>query len=104
MGQEGCHGSTTEVLSRVHKYKCEAVAMFDAPEVTVNQIASDLGIGANALGWWRGEVRQVPKQAFVGNGRSHDDEVSQLHRELARVRKERDCLREAAAFLARASQ
>jgi transposase len=43
-------------------------------------------------------------QAFVGNGRSHDDEVSQLHRELARVRKERDCLREAAAFLARASQ
>jgi len=39
----------------------------------------------------------------VGNGRSRDEELSQLRRELARVTKERDFLREAAAFFARAS-
>ena len=86
------------------EYKREAVAMLDAPGVTVSQIAADLGIGANMLGRWRRELRQVPKQAFVGNGRSRDEEVSHLGRELARVTKERDFLREAAAFFARASR
>jgi transposase len=86
------------------EYKREAVAMLDAPGVTVSQIAADLGIGANMLGRWRRELRQVPKQAFVGNGRFRDEEVSQLRRELARVTKERDFLRDAAAFFARASR
>ena len=85
------------------EYKREAVGMLDAPGVTVSQIASDVGIGANILGRWRRELRQAPKEAFVGNGRSRDEEVSQLRRELARVTKERDFLREAAAFFARAS-
>ena len=85
------------------EYKGEAVAMLDAPSVTVSQIASDVGIGANIRGRLRRDLRQVPKQAFVGNGRSRDEEVSQLRRELARVTKERDFLREAAAFFARAS-
>ena len=85
------------------EYKREAVAMLDAPGVTVSQIAAELGIGATVLGRWRRELRQHPQQAFVGNGRSRDEELSQLRRELARVTKERDFLREAAAFFARAS-
>lgn len=32
------------------EYKREAVAMLEAPGVTVRQIAEDLGIGANILG------------------------------------------------------
>lgn len=86
------------------EYKREAVAMLDAPGVTVSQIAAELGIGANVLGRWRRELRRHPQQAFVGNGRSCDEELSQLRRELARVTKERDFLREAAAFFARASK
>ncbi len=86
------------------EYKREAVAMLDAPGVTVNQIAADLGIGATVLGRWRRELRRQPQQAFMGNGRPRDEEVSQLRRELARVTKERDFLREAAAFFARASR
>ena len=85
------------------EYKREAVAMLDAPGVTVSQIAAELGIGANMLGRWRRELRKYPQQPFVGNGRSRDEELSQLRRELARVTKERDFLREAAAFFARAS-
>ena len=85
------------------EYKREAVAMLEAPGVTVRQIAADLGIGATVLGRWRRELRQVPTQAFVGNGRSRDEELGQLRRELARVTKERDFLREAAAFFPRAS-
>lgn len=85
------------------EYKCEAVAMLETPGVTVSQVAADLGIGANILGRWRRELRRAPKQAFVGHGRPRDEEMSQLRRELTRVTKERDVLRAAAAFFARAS-
>ena len=61
------------------EYKREAVAMLDEPGgVTVSQIAPEVGIVANVLGRWQREFRQTPKQAFVGNGRSRDEEVSQL--------------------------
>ena len=86
------------------EYKCEAVAMLDAPGVRVGQIAADLGIGAAVLGRWRRELRQKPEQAFVGNGRARDEELAQLRRELVRVTKERDFLREAATFFASASR
>lgn len=86
------------------EYKREAVAMLEAPGVSVNQIAAELGIGANVLGRWRRELRQERDQAFRGNGRPRDEEVAVLRRELARVTKERDFLREAAAFFARASR
>ena len=50
------------------EYKREAVAMLESPGVTVSQIAADLGIGATVLGRWCRELRQEPKQAFVGHG------------------------------------
>ena len=86
------------------EYKREAVAMLDAPGVSVSQIAAELGIGATILGRWRRELRQEAKQAFVGNGRPRDEELAQLRRELSRVTKERDFLREAATFFASASR
>jgi transposase len=86
------------------EYKREAVGMLDAPGVSVSQIAAELGIGANMLGRWRRELRPQPAQAFAGNGRPRDEELAQLRRELARVTKERDCLRDAAACFASASQ
>ena len=64
--------------------------LLDAPGVTVRPIAADLGIGASVLGRWRRALRQHPQQAVVGKGRSRDEELSQLRRELARVTKERD--------------
>jgi transposase len=86
------------------EYKREAVAMLESPGVSVSQIAEELGIGANVLGRWRRELRREPEQAFPGNGRPRGEELGHLRRELARVTKERDFLREAAAFFARASR
>lgn len=80
------------------------MAMLDAPGVSVSQVAAELGIGATVLGRWRRELRREPAQAFPGHGRPREEELSQLRRELARVTKERDFLREAAAFFARASR
>ena len=83
------------------EYKREAVAMLEAPGVSVSQIAAELGIGATVLARWRREFHQG--RAFPGNGRPREDELTQLRRDLTRVTKERDFLREAAAFFARAS-
>ena len=86
------------------EYKREAVAMLESPGVSVSQIAAALGIGATVLGRWRRKWRQESAQAFAGQGRPRDENLALLRRELARVTKERDFLREAAAFFARASR
>ena len=86
------------------EYKREAVAMLDAPGVSVGQIAAELGIGATVLGRWRRELRQESTQAFPGHGRPREEELVLLRRELARITKERDFLREAATFFASASR
>lgn len=86
------------------EYKREAVAMLKGPGVSVRQIAGELGIGAAMLGRWRREMHQEPEQVFSGNGRPRDEELAQLRRELARVIKERDFLREAAACFLSASR
>lgn len=86
------------------EYKREAVAMLQSPGVSISQVAAELGIGANVLGRWRRELRDQKDQAFQGNGRPRDEEMVALRRELARVTKERDFLRAAAAFFAKASK
>ena len=86
------------------EYKREAVAMLDAPGVRGSQIAAELGIGATVPGRWRRELRQEPDQVFPGHGRPRDEELAQLRRELSRVTKERDFLREAATCFASASR
>jgi transposase len=83
------------------EYKREAVALTQQPGVSLHQVAGDLGINANMLGRWRKAVREHDEKAFPGQGHARDEEMMRLKRELARVKKERDFLKEAAAFFAR---
>jgi transposase len=52
---------------------------------------------------WRRELEANGK-AFPGSGVPRDQEVMALKRELAKVKQERDFLRDAAAFFARDSK
>ena len=83
------------------EFKQEAVALANDPGVTQSQIAGELGINANMLGRWSQECEASGVQAFGGQGRPRDEEMAALKRELARVKKERDFLKEAAAFFAK---
>ena len=83
------------------EYKQEAVALTMLPGATITAVAADLGINAHMLGKWRKAMEQHGEKAFPGSGHARDQEVMQLKRELARVRKERDFLKEAAAFFAK---
>jgi transposase len=83
------------------EFKREAVALTLEPRVTQAQVAQDLGISAHMLGRWVRELREAGPKAFPGKGKARDEEVTALKRELARVKKERDFLRDAATFFAK---
>jgi len=86
------------------EFKREAVAMVNQPGVTLKQIGDELSINANMIGRWQRELNQYGQHAYVGQGKPRDEEMATLKRELARVKKERDFLKEAAAFFAKASK
>ena len=85
------------------EFKRKAVVLTRQPGVSCRQIAQEIGINPNLLYRWRREVEETSDKAFQGSGTPRDEEVAQLKRELARVKKERDFLREAATFFAKES-
>jgi transposase len=86
------------------EYKREAVRLATQPGVTKSQVAQELGINANLLGRWCRDFAAHGAQHFPGQGKPRDEEMASLKRELARVKKERDFLREAATFFAKESK
>lgn len=92
-------------MSKRRKYSTEfkqgAVEQARHPGVSCAQIARELGVGANLLTRWKREVEGTG--AFSGTGNPKDAEVARLKRDLSRVTKERDFLKEAATFFARES-
>lgn len=85
------------------EYKHEAVQLACSSDERVSQVARELGISPNLLSRWCREAKAEGGQAFPGPGRPKDEELAQVRRELARVKKERDFLQEAAAFFAKVS-
>ena len=71
------------------------------PDVTLRQVAKDLGINEGLLGRWKRDLEAREEQSFVGQGDARDQELMRLRRELAKVKQERDFLAEAAAFFAK---
>jgi len=94
-------------MSKRRKYspafKQGAVEQVRQPGVSCAQVARELGVASNLLTRWRREADAQGQRAFGGTGKPRDEEVVRLKRELARVTKERDFLREAATFFARES-
>ena len=85
------------------EFKREAVALTLQPGVSCRQIALEIGINPNLLSRWKREAENTSAAAFTGSGTPRDEELARLKRELTRVKKERDFLREAATFFAKGS-
>jgi transposase len=85
------------------EFKREAVGLTRQPGASVSEVARDIGVGANLLFRWRRALESDGK-AFLGSGAARDQEVLALKRELAKVKRERNFLRDAAAFFASESK
>ncbi len=84
------------------EFKREAVGLTRQPNAKVSQVARDIGVTAGHLFRWRREL-DAGGTVFPGSGVARDQELLSVKRELARVKKERDFWRDAAAFFARES-
>lgn len=85
------------------EFKREAVGLSREPGANVTQIARDIGIAPSLLFSWRRQLRDE-STPFPGSGVARDQELLALKRELAKVKRERDFLRDAAAFFASESK
>jgi len=83
------------------EFKREAVALANQPGVTKAQIARELEINPNMITRWQRELSANGSKAFLGQGVARDEEMANLKREVNRLRKERDFLREATTFFAK---
>jgi transposase len=83
------------------EFKREAVALANQPGVTKSQIARELEINPNMITRWQRELSANGSKAFLGQGVARDEEMATLKREVNRLKKERDFLREAATFFSR---
>ncbi len=94
-------------MSKRRKFSAEfkrgAVEQSSRPGVSCAQVARELGIRDSLLTRWKREAQTAGKAAFADTGSPRDEEVARLKRELARITKERDFLREAATFFAKGS-
>ena len=86
------------------EFKREALKRASEDGVTDVLVCEELGVSARQLRRWRDEFRLLGDDAFPGQGRSRDEEITRLKRELAKAQQERDFLKEAAVFFAKESK
>lgn len=85
------------------EYKREIVELVRRSKSSCRQVALEVGVNPNMLTRWVREADSGGSKAFPGGGTPRDEEVARLKRELSRVTKERDFLRDAAAYFAKQS-
>ncbi len=86
------------------EFKREAIRRASEDGVTDKSVCKELGISTRQFRRWRDEFHLLGTQAFPGQGRTRDAELADLKRELSQVKKERDFLKEAAAYFAKESK
>jgi transposase len=87
------------------EFKVEAVKLVLERRVAMAQAARDLDVHVNVLRTWVRAHRADPVHAFPGAGQQTPEaaEVTQLRREVTRLKMERDILKKAAAYFAKES-
>ena len=85
------------------EFKREAILRAAEEGVTDKSVCDELGVTTRQFRRWRDELHLLGNDAFPGQGHTRDEEMAGLKPELAQVKKERDFLKEAAAYFAKES-
>jgi len=85
------------------EFKQSSAKLASESEQSISQTARELGITATTLHNWVNEYSQ-PKEPTMQQKQRHNAEMQRLRKQLARVTEERDLLKKAAAYFAKASQ
>ena len=85
------------------EYKRELVELVRRSQSSCRKIALEVGVNPNMLTRWVREASAGGGKAFPGGGTPRDEEMARLKRELSKVSRERDFLKDAAAYFAKQS-
>ncbi len=85
------------------EFKREAILRAAEDGVTDMSVCEATGATTRQFLRCRDELHLLGNDAFPGQGQTRDEELVALKRELAQVKKERDFLKEAAAYFAKES-
>ena len=88
------------------EFKKEAVRLLERNDKPAADLARELGVKRNQLYKWQEQLSKQGEVAFPGRGRrcnDQDAQIDRLKKELERVREERDILKKAAQYFAKAS-
>jgi len=92
-------GETRKIYSK--EFKQKAVELSNV-RGNAQEIARELGIGAELIYRWRREMKNNPDLAFGGHGKAQltpeQIEMAKLRKELADVKMERDILKKAVSI------
>jgi transposase len=85
------------------EFKRELVDVVRRSQSSCRQVALEVGVNPNQLSRWVREAAAGTGKAFPGGGVPRDEEMARLKRELSKVTRERDFLKDAAAYFAKQS-
>ncbi len=82
------------------EFKIETVRLVTDRGHSLSQVARDFELDPKMVRRWRRELSEAPGEAFPGKGklRPQDEELRRLHREVVRLRQEREILKKAVAI------
>jgi transposase len=88
------------------EFKEQAVRLSHVSDKSVAQVATELGIHPKMLYRWRRETAAAKdgRRAFPGHGRSRDEELTELRKQLRQAEMERDILKKAVTYFAQHSK
>lgn len=84
------------------EFKVEAVRRALKGDLSMAEVARELGIGAGLLGQWKAQLASDAGEAFPGKGRlkDSDERVRKLEREVRGLRQENSFLKKTSAYFA----
>lgn len=85
------------------EFKLEAIRLADESDKPVTQIARELGIRVNQIYKWKQTLESKSDSAFPGKGkqRGKDAEVTELKKEIEKLKMENEILKKAATYFAK---
>jgi transposase len=88
------------------QFKVDAVKLVTEQDYKVSEAARNLGIHHSSLRRWKKQFETNSTQAFPGKGHMspEKEELYQLHKEVKRLRMEREILKKATAFFVNESK
>jgi len=101
--------ATKKTKAYSEAFRREAVRLADQPDRTATDVARELGIHVGQIYNWRTQFNKLSKGQFTvtdGTNYSQEEkaEIRRLKKEIAELKQERDFLKKATAYFAKADK